>query len=143
MIEGPFLYEGEEYQSLLALQVRCASLYHQDRDRWWLYHREVGELPDRQFLGFVVETGPNGTDVVLQPVPQTLWLQPMGANLRLSLGPTDGVTFNSNYCFADRAAAWQAALSWDGHGDPDGWIRHIESGRRRPEGDPAREYYRV
>jgi hypothetical protein len=24
--------------------------------------------------------------------------------------------------------------------EPEGWYRHIETGRRRPEGDPSKEY---
>lgn len=29
---------------------------------------------------------------------------------------------------------------WDGTGEPDGWMRHPVSGRRRPGGDPGKEY---
>lgn len=31
--------------------------------------------------------------------------------------------------------------TWNGKGDPmDGWVRHLGSGRRRPGGDPDREF---
>lgn len=32
-----------------------------------------------------------------------------------------------------------AMQAWDGS-EPEGWIRHLASGRRRPGGDPAQEY---
>lgn len=38
------------------------------------------------------------------------------------------------------AAAWRAALAWDGAGEPEGWYRHARTGRRRPGGDPSREH---
>ena len=31
---------------------------------------------------------------------------------------------------------------WDGTGEPEGWMRHPSSGRRRPGGDPAQEHVR-
>lgn len=37
-------------------------------------------------------------------------------------------------------ADWRAALGWDGNGEPEGWYRHVFSGRRRPGGDPAKEH---
>lgn len=35
-----------------------------------------------------------------------------------------------------------ALIVWNGKGEPFGWTRHPKSGRRRPDGDPAREYIR-
>jgi hypothetical protein len=35
---------------------------------------------------------------------------------------------------------WRAVLGWDGNGEPEGWYRHVPSGRRRPGGDPAKEH---
>lgn len=32
--------------------------------------------------------------------------------------------------------------AWDGIGEPGGWFRHPATGRRRPDGDPEREYIR-
>jgi hypothetical protein len=37
-------------------------------------------------------------------------------------------------------ADWRAVLGWDGNGEPEGWYRHVSSGRRRPGGDPAKEH---
>jgi hypothetical protein len=42
------------------------------------------------------------------------------------------------WCYADLSTAVQAAQSWDGVGEPAQWLRHPPSGRRRPNGDPAR-----
>jgi hypothetical protein len=36
--------------------------------------------------------------------------------------------------------AVNAARRWDGEGEPEGWVRHPVSGRRRPGGDPGQEY---
>jgi len=41
------------------------------------------------------------------------------------------------------AAAVVAALSWtEDEREPPGWMRHPKSGRRRPGGDPEKEYIR-
>jgi hypothetical protein len=84
---------------------------------WWLYRR-------------VLDDG------------RVLYLQQMlGNNLRISLSRDEhDVGSHSNYCFHDVKEAWRSALGWDGEGDPEGWVRHIETGRRRPDGDAEREY---
>jgi hypothetical protein len=44
------------------------------------------------------------------------------------------------WCYPTPAQALTAAHTWDGTGDPaDGWLRHLPSGRRRTNGDPATE----
>lgn len=41
---------------------------------------------------------------------------------------------------ADRTEdAWRAALAWDGEGEPEGWYRHLRTGRRRPGGDASKQ----
>lgn len=37
-------------------------------------------------------------------------------------------------------AAVVALNNWDGEGEPEGWIRHVETGRRRPNGNKEEEY---
>ena len=37
-------------------------------------------------------------------------------------------------------AAVVALALWDGTGEPEGWMRHPTSGRRRPDGDKTKEY---
>lgn len=61
--------------------------------------------------------------------------------LQLSVGPGDGF-FDDTWIYdiEQLAEGWRAALGWDGQGEPEGWYRHPQSGRRRPDGDPAREF---
>lgn len=45
------------------------------------------------------------------------------------------------YCYPSRKMALLAFERFDGIGDPpDGWIRSIPDMRRRPDGDPTKEY---
>ncbi len=54
-------------------------------------------------------------------------------NYRISLG--DGwMSVHSNYCYHHMDRAHECFLSWDGEGDPpEGWYKHIETARRRPD----------
>jgi hypothetical protein len=60
---------------------------------------------------------------------------------RLCIGPIEGM-YDDGWCYASHVQAILAACAWDGEGDdpPFGWHRHIRTGRRRPDGDPEREY---
>lgn len=63
--------------------------------------------------------------------------QMMLGNVRLTVSVTGDTTgYHDGYCYHDADAAWRAVLGWDGEGDPEGWVRHIESGapasRRNP-----------
>jgi len=53
----------------------------------------------------------------------------------------DNWGYADRYCFADPGLAIEAMEKWDGTGDPINWHRHPTSGRRRPDGDPEKEYY--
>lgn len=44
------------------------------------------------------------------------------------------------WCYDSVPAAIAAVEEWDGEGEPQGWFRHPDSGRRRPDGDAEREY---
>ena len=71
------------------------------------------------------------------------FLLPMLAgNLRLAIGDPASPFFDDGWCYQapQTELAWRAALGWDGEGEPEGWYRHPDSGRRRPDGDPAKEY---
>lgn len=63
-------------------------------------------------------------------------------NYRICIG--DHSTYDDGWCYPHtlgKAFVLAAARAWDGEGDPpDGWIKHLGSGRRRTDGDPAREY---
>jgi hypothetical protein len=39
-------------------------------------------------------------------------------------------------------AVHDAFCDWSGDGEPDGWTRHVATGRRRPAGDASQEYVR-
>jgi hypothetical protein len=69
---------------------------------------------------------------------------PMGLNTRVCLserGKWGGIL--DAWCYRDPARAMEAAAAWSGTGDPlDGWHRNPITGRRREDGDPAREYHR-
>jgi len=72
-----------------------------------------------------------------------VWLMAMfGGNLRLAVGVKGSIYFDDGWCYQaeQRMAAWRAAIGWDGEGEPEGWYRHPETGRRRPGGDEAQEY---
>lgn len=47
---------------------------------------------------------------------------------------------DERWCFHSAAEALAASAKWDGTGDPEGWHRHIPSGRRRKDADPLQEY---
>ncbi|WP_250476000.1 hypothetical protein [Caballeronia sp. GAFFF1] len=45
------------------------------------------------------------------------------------------------YYYRNRDDARRALEAWNGQGEPAGWLRHPQSGRRREDGDPAREHF--
>lgn len=60
---------------------------------------------------------------------------------RVCIGPAKMEYLDDVWCYHRAEDALAAAEAWNGEGDPpDGWHRHPMSGRRRPNGDPAREY---
>ncbi len=72
-----------------------------------------------------------------------VWLVPLfAAGLRLGIGPKGDDCFDAtwDYPFELADAAWRAAIGWDGEGEPEGWYRCNQTGRRRPGGDAAQEY---
>lgn len=50
--------------------------------------------------------------------------------------------YADRWCYADPLKAIVAFATWNGEDgtEPEGWHRHPGSGRRRPDGDPEREY---
>lgn len=70
----------------------------------------------------------------------TVW-QMIGPQWRLCLGEQGSMYYDNAYCYRDKTVALRAAEQWTGHGDPlDGWHRQPSTGRRRENGDPAKEY---
>ena len=48
--------------------------------------------------------------------------------------------YEDRWCFHSYAVAKAALDAWNGEGEPQGWHRHPQTGRRRPDGDPEQEY---
>ena len=49
------------------------------------------------------------------------------------------MTYEDRWCYSNLEKAMTAFDAWSGKGEPDGWHRHPTSGRRRENGDRARE----
>lgn len=55
----------------------------------------------------------------------------------------DDYGYSDRFCFDHATVALAALLEWKARnfdGEPIGWHRHPDSGRRRPDGDPKKEY---
>lgn len=55
---------------------------------------------------------------------------------------TDGILVSNNWCYESEEAATAALEKLEDGTEPEGWFRHVETGRRRPNGDPEKEYIR-
>lgn len=57
----------------------------------------------------------------------------------------DHMNYSDGWCYTSPELAIAAAQAWTGEEDtePQGWFRHPLSGRRRPDGDRAREEVRL
>lgn len=49
-------------------------------------------------------------------------------------------SIEERYCYHSVKEVTQALAAWNGTGEPEGWHRHIPSGRRRNGADPMQEY---
>lgn len=77
------------------------------------------------------------------PDGRALFLLPWSVNgVQLSVGMLGSLEFIGtwNYDEEHRDDGWRAVLSWDGHGEPEGWTRHRETGRVRPDGTARSEH---
>lgn len=83
--------------------------------------------------GWVVKEAPDGRRV---------WAVPFMFTGALIIGSPDSWTYDDRWCYANVALAVTQARAWGAEPgtEPAGWHRHPETGRRRPDGDPAREY---
>jgi hypothetical protein len=50
--------------------------------------------------------------------------------------------YDNVWQYQSTEAAIDALSAWDGTAEPQGWYRHYNTNRRRPGGDPAKEYIR-
>jgi hypothetical protein len=62
------------------------------------------------------------------------------ARLTYGRDPNCEIGYDDCWDYSDRVAAISAMQRWDGQGEPEGWMRHPATGRRRPHGDPSEEY---
>lgn len=72
-----------------------------------------------------------------------VWLASRIFTWALVVGMPGDLGFEKHWCYATREQAVRGALEWDGRypdTEPTGWVRDPYTGRRRPDGDPAREY---
>lgn len=76
----------------------------------------------------------NGLEAVVYPE--------ITGTARLGVGVRYAPDLDDEWQYASQQEAVRAALAWDGTGEPTGWYRHRPTGRRRPDGDPAREFVR-
>lgn len=54
-------------------------------------------------------------------------------------GDIDAYTYDDGYCYKTEAVARAAFEAWDGHGEPQGWNKHLRTGRWREDGTPESE----
>ena len=66
-------------------------------------------------------------------------VMPMGAIDVVAVGIVPWGHHDAYYYRRGQGAA--ALNAWDGTGEPAGWDRHPQSGRRRPNGDASQEYF--
>ena len=60
---------------------------------------------------------------------------------RLCIGHVDDwCGYEFGYCYTSPEEAFAAADAWDGTGEPQGWMKNLQTGRYRKNGDPAKEY---
>lgn len=76
----------------------------------------------------------------LLPDGRVAFLHPLMYTVALCVGPLEDGCYDDRWCYHDETSAFVALMLWDGTGEPYGWHRHPTSGRRRPDGDPAKEY---
>ena len=61
---------------------------------------------------------------------------------QIAIGPADSWSCDDSWIYRSLNAALAAAMKWNPDEDPEptGWIHHLNTGRRRPEGDVTREW---
>ena len=75
-----------------------------------------------------------------------VWIYPMIYTFKIAIGPIGVGWFTDSWCYTTGPKALAALLEWNPleEPEPEGWVRHPRSGRRRfPNGDPATEEVRA
>jgi tetratricopeptide (TPR) repeat protein len=110
------------------------------------HERALAVLEER--LDALQEQGRAMADVVVAVLPdaRVAVIAPLlFGNYRLLWGPPGRLWYDpdSGFEYDSLASALRSADAWrEGGfvGEPQGWYRHLSTGRRRPDGDPAKEY---
>jgi hypothetical protein len=79
----------------------------------------------------------------LLPDGRAVWIQRKMFTHAITVGRADnGGTFDTHWCYESEAQALAALEKWNPfeQEEPEGWFRHVDTGRRRPGGDPAKQY---
>lgn len=80
------------------------------------------------------------------PDGRAVWIQRKMFTHAITTGRADNVmSIDTHWCYETKAQALEALERWEpmAQKEPEGWFRHPESGRRRPNGDPAQEHIRL
>jgi hypothetical protein len=72
-----------------------------------------------------------------------VWVVPMMFSVAIIVGKADRLGYENRWCYHTAQQAFTAAEEWTGDypdTEPRGWYRQPSTGRRRVDGDPAKEY---
>lgn len=86
------------------------------------YYRHVGVFGDGEYVAFY---------------PLMFHWTMIRGNLDYQFG------YDNRWCFANESVVRKEFEAWEAlrfEGEPEGWHRHPDSGRRRPGGDASQEY---
>jgi hypothetical protein len=76
----------------------------------------------------------------LLPDGREAFVYKMIYTFRLGVGEPGSGYYEDGWCYEDLGPAMVAFAEWNGEGEPNCWTRHPNTGRRRPGGDPSKEY---
>jgi hypothetical protein len=99
-------------------------------------------MPSNDFESWLKEES-GGMCVAVKTLPDGIYgaVKPLLFHWTFIIGEADDrCTYLDRFCYQTEDGARAALDAWDGTKDPQGWHRHPNTGRRRPAGDPLREY---
>lgn len=88
---------------------------------------------DPHVEGWTVKDAPDG---------RRIWIVQFAYTGAIIIGPPDAWEYDDRWCYATADLALTCARAWDAEPgtEPTGWHRHPDTGRRRPDGQPALQY---